>query len=41
MISTTKAESIAMSQALREVIPIMNLLQEMREQKFKVICIKP
>ncbi len=40
-LSTTKAEYIAMSQALRDVIPIMNLLQEMRERNFKVICIKP
>jgi hypothetical protein len=30
-----------MSQVLRGVIPIMNLLQEMREQNFKTICIKP
>jgi hypothetical protein len=30
-----------MSQALWDVIPIMNLLQEMREQNFKVICIEP
>jgi hypothetical protein len=30
-----------MSQALCDVIPIMNLLQEMREQNFKVICFKP
>ena len=30
-----------MSQALHDVIPVMNLLQEMREQNFKVICIKP
>jgi hypothetical protein len=30
-----------MSQALLDVIPVMNLLQEMREQNFKVICIKP
>jgi hypothetical protein len=29
-----------MSQALHDVIPIMNLLQEMREQNFKVVCIK-
>ncbi len=29
-----------MSQALRDVIPVMNLLQEMREQKFQVICNK-
>ncbi len=38
---TTEAEYIAMSQALHDVIPIMNLLQEMREQNFKVICIEP
>jgi hypothetical protein len=30
-----------MSQALHDIIPIMNLVQEMREQNFKVICIKP
>ncbi len=31
----------AMSQVLRNVIPIMNLLQEMRKRDFKVICIEP
>jgi hypothetical protein len=30
-----------MSQALHDVILIMNLLQEMREQNFKVIYIEP
>jgi hypothetical protein len=40
-LSTTEAEYIAMSQALRDVIPVMNLVQEMRERNFKVICIKP
>jgi hypothetical protein len=40
-LSTTEAEYIAMSQALRDVIPIMTLLQEMREQDFKVICTEP
>jgi hypothetical protein len=40
-LSTTKAERIAMSQALRDIILIMNLLQEMREQNFKVVCIEP
>jgi hypothetical protein len=30
-----------MLQALHEVIPIMVLLQEMREQDFKVLCTKP
>jgi hypothetical protein len=39
--STTEAEYIAMSQALRDVIPIMGLLQEMREQDFIVLCTKP
>ncbi len=36
-----KAEYIAMSQALHEDIPIMGLLQEMREQDFKVLCTEP
>jgi hypothetical protein len=40
-LSTTKAEYIAMSQALRDLIPIINLQQEMREQNFKVVCIEP
>ena len=40
-LSTTEAEYIAMSQALRDVIPVMNLLQEMRERDFQVICIEP
>jgi hypothetical protein len=40
-LSTTEAEYFAMSQALRDVIPIMVLLQEMREQDFKVICTEP
>ncbi len=30
-----------MSQALSDVSPIMGLLQEMREQDFKVLCTKP
>jgi hypothetical protein len=37
-LSTTEAKYIAMSQALRDVIPIMGLLQQMREQDFKVLC---
>ncbi len=41
MLSTAKAEYIAMSQALFDVIPIMNLIQEMRERNFNVVCIKP
>jgi hypothetical protein len=39
-LSTTKAKHIAMSQSLGDGIPIMNLLQEMRDQDFKVICTK-
>jgi hypothetical protein len=27
-----------MSQSLRDVIPVMNLLQEMRERDYQVIC---
>jgi hypothetical protein len=30
-----------MSQALHDIILIMNLLQEMREQNFKAVCIEP
>jgi hypothetical protein len=30
-----------MSQSLRDVIPVMNLLHEMREQEYQVICIEP
>ena len=40
-LSTTEAEYIAMSQALRNVIPVMNLIQEMREKGFQVICTLP
>ncbi len=40
-LSTTEAEYIAMSQSLCDVIPVMNLLQEMREQEFQVVCTKP
>jgi hypothetical protein len=40
-LSTTEAKYIAMSQALGDIIPIMNLLQKMSEQNFKTICIKP
>ena len=39
--STTKAKYIAMSQSLCDVIPVMNLLQEMREQDYQVICTEP
>ena len=40
-LSTTEAEYIAVSQALRDVIPVMNLIQEMKEKGFQVICTLP
>ncbi len=39
-LSTTKAEYIAMSQALRYVLPIMFLIQEIKVKRFQVICTK-
>jgi hypothetical protein len=39
-LSTTEAY-IAVSQALRDVIPAMNLIQEMKEKGFQVICTLP
>jgi hypothetical protein len=40
-LSTTKAKCIAMSQALRNVLPIMFLIQEIKAKGFQVICTKP
>ena len=40
-LSTTESEYLSLSMALRDVIPIMELLQEMRERKYPVICTKP
>jgi hypothetical protein len=40
-LSTTEAEYIAMSQALSDIIPIMGLLQEMRELGYQVLCAEP
>eukprot|EP00804_Cyclotella_cryptica_P029762 CCRYP_015213-RA/>CCRYP_015213-RA protein AED:0.17 eAED:0.23 QI:0/0/0/1/1/1/2/0/173 len=40
-LSTTEVEYIAMSMALRNVIPIMELMTEFRERNFKVICTQP
>jgi hypothetical protein len=40
-LSTTEAEYIAMSQALRDVLPIMFLIQEIKAKGFQVICTKP
>ena len=30
-----------MSQALRDVIPVMNLIQEIRKKGFEVVCTEP
>ena len=40
-LSTSEAKYIAMSQSLCDFIPVMNLLQEMREQNYEVICTEP
>jgi hypothetical protein len=40
-LSTTEAEYIAMSMSLRDVIPIMKLINEMKEHNIPVICTKP
>ena len=40
-LSTTEAEYIALSMSLRDVLPIMFLLDEMRERNFQVICTAP
>jgi hypothetical protein len=40
-LSTTEAEYIALSQALRDIIPIMDLVLEIRELNFQVICSAP
>ncbi len=40
-LSTTEAEYIAMSQALCDVIPVMNLIQEICGKGFKVVCTEP
>jgi hypothetical protein len=40
-LSTTEAECISMSMALCNVIPIMNQIQEMKDQHIPVICSKP
>ena len=40
-LSTTKAEYIALSQSLCDVIPVMQLLEEMKSRVFKVICTEP
>ncbi len=37
-LSTSEAKYIPMSQSLCGVIPVMNLLEKMREQDFQVIC---
>ncbi|KAL7474665.1 hypothetical protein ACHAW6_000627, partial [Cyclotella cf. meneghiniana] len=40
-LSTTKAEYIAMSMALRDVIPLMELNKEIRENKFDIVNMQP
>jgi hypothetical protein len=40
-LSTTEAKYIAMSMSLRDVIPVMNLIAEMKERDFQVICTQP
>ncbi len=40
-LSTTEVEDISMSMALCDVIPIMDLIQEMKEHHIPVICSKP
>jgi hypothetical protein len=40
-LSTTEAEYIAMSMSLCDVIPIMELIKEMKEHNIPVICTKP
>ena len=40
-LSTTEAEYTAMSQALRDILPVMNLIQEMKEKGFQVMCTLP
>ncbi len=40
-LSTTEAEYIALSCALRDVIPIMQLVNEVKNRGFKVICTAP
>jgi len=40
-LSTTEAEYITMLQSLRNILPIMFLIQEMKEKGFQVICMQP
>eukprot|EP00804_Cyclotella_cryptica_P004680 CCRYP_018233-RA/>CCRYP_018233-RA protein AED:0.23 eAED:0.24 QI:0/0/0/1/0/0/3/0/223 len=40
-LSTTEAEYITMSMALRDVIPLMELIKEMRERKFDIVNTQP
>jgi hypothetical protein len=40
-LSTTEAEYIAMAMALHDIIPIMDLIEEMKECHIPVICSKP
>jgi hypothetical protein len=41
LLSTTKCEYIGLSYALRDAIPLMNLLQEVKSKGFPVFKMKP
>ena len=40
-LSTTEAEYVSLSQALREVVPVMNLIKELKERKITTISSVP
>jgi hypothetical protein len=40
-LSTTEGEYIAISMALHDVIPLMELIKEMRERKFDIVNMQP
>ena len=40
-LSTTEAKYIAMSMAQCDVLPIMNLVKEMKDHSFPVLCTEP
>ena len=40
-LSTAEVEYIALLQSLQDVLPIMALVSEMKERKFRVICTEP
>ena len=40
-LSTTEAEYISLSQSLRDLLPIMELVAEMKSREIRVICTEP